>query len=72
MAHDDEAYFRRRVEQELTLAQRAVDSAVVHAQYRLAEAYLDKLEPVELDVDRTRANDADKPLFDFTQSRAGT
>lgn len=50
MSGDDEAYFRRRAEQELELAQRAEDCAVVRAHYQLAEAYLDKLETVILEL----------------------
>lgn len=47
MALSDEGYFRRRAEQELDLAQRATDGAVVLAHYQLAEAYLERLAPSE-------------------------
>lgn len=40
---DDLAYFERRAEQELQLAQQAVDPQVVAAHYRLAELYLERL-----------------------------
>lgn len=69
MAHDDEAYFRRRAEQELELAQRAIDGAAVHAHYRLAEAYLERLEhSVEAEGEHAEPEVKDKSLFDFTRS----
>jgi hypothetical protein len=40
---DDLAYFERRAEQELQLAQQASDPQVVDAHYRLAELYLERL-----------------------------
>jgi hypothetical protein len=40
---DDLAYFERRAEQELQLAQQAVDPQVVAAHYRLAELYLERV-----------------------------
>lgn len=40
---DNLAYFERRAEQELRLAQQAVDPQVVAAHYRLAELYLERL-----------------------------
>lgn len=43
MPDDDLAYFERRAEQELQLAQQAVDPQVVAAHYRLAELYLERL-----------------------------
>jgi hypothetical protein len=69
VSHDDEVYFRRRAEQELDLAQRAIDSAVVFAHYRLAEAYLEKLElSTQAGVADATLEAGDKPLFDFGRS----
>lgn len=72
VAIDDQSYFRRRAEQELELAQRAIDKAVVRAHYCLAEAYLDKLMPPMETGDN--GNVADPPVrsaFNFAcNSRA--
>ena len=43
MIADDLAYFERRAEMELELAQRASDTKAVQAHYELANAYLDRI-----------------------------
>lgn len=65
MKGEDEAYFRRRAEQELEFAQRAVDRAVVCAHYRLAEAYLDKITPLPAAHPETGASS--RPMFHFSR-----
>lgn len=39
----DATYYQRRAEQEIELAQRAQDPAVVAAHYKLAELYLERI-----------------------------
>jgi hypothetical protein len=51
MAADDLAYFQRRAEQEIALAQRAEDSRAVQAHYALANFYLDKVHGKPLPAD---------------------
>ena len=51
MAADDLAYFERRAEQEIALAQRAEDSRAVQAHYALANFYLDKIHGKPLPAD---------------------
>ena len=43
MSPDDHAYFQRRAEAEIELAQRARHQRVVQAHYELASAYLDRI-----------------------------
>ncbi len=43
MSRDDVAYFQRRAEDEIALAQRASSSRAVQAHYSLASAYLDRI-----------------------------
>jgi hypothetical protein len=43
MSCEDVAYFQRRAEDEIELAQRASHSRAVHAHYSLASAYLDRI-----------------------------
>ncbi len=43
MSREDVAYFQRRAEDEIELAQRACHTAVAQAHYRLATAYLDRI-----------------------------
>ncbi|HEX8401258.1 MAG TPA: hypothetical protein VF628_06085 [Allosphingosinicella sp.] len=43
MSREDVAYFQRRAEDEIELAQRASHSKAVQAHYRLASAYLDRI-----------------------------
>jgi hypothetical protein len=43
MSGDDVAYFQRRAERELQLAQRASHARAVQAHYQLASAYLDRI-----------------------------
>jgi hypothetical protein len=43
MSGDDVAYFERRAEDEIHLAQRASHSRAVQAHYQLAAAYLDRI-----------------------------
>jgi hypothetical protein len=70
VASNDELYFRRRAEQELELAQRAVDSAVVRAHYRLAEAYLDKITLPAAKSDVSEWSGAPiKPIFRFSSRK---
>ena len=41
-ARDDAAYFERRAEDQIALAQRSRDARVVRAHYELATQYLDR------------------------------
>lgn len=43
MSPDDQAYFERRAEAEIALAQAARHARVVKAHYELASAYLDRI-----------------------------
>jgi hypothetical protein len=43
MSGDDTAYFERRAEHEIELAQRATHARAVQAHYQLASAYLDRI-----------------------------
>lgn len=43
MSGDDLAYFQRRAEDEIDLAQRACHARAVQAHYQLASAYLDRV-----------------------------
>ena len=43
MSPDEQAYFERRAEAEIALAQAARHAAVVRAHYELASAYLDRI-----------------------------
>ena len=43
MSGDDVAYFQRRAEFEINLAQRASHARAVQAHYQLASAYLDRI-----------------------------
>ena len=45
MFEDDAAYYRRRAEKQLDLAQRAIEPEAVRAHHYLAEAYLERLSP---------------------------
>lgn len=47
MADDDLAYLQRRAEAELELAQRSETPEVTAAHYKLAEAYLDRVEALK-------------------------
>lgn len=47
MSDNDAAYFHRRAEVQLALAERAELPEVVSAHYQLANAYLDRLSSVE-------------------------
>lgn len=46
MSQDDIGYFQRRAEYELELAQQATHPNVVAAHYRLANAYLERIDTV--------------------------
>ena len=48
MVQDDAAYFHRRAEVQLALAERAELPQVVSAHYQLANAYLDRLTEQDL------------------------
>jgi hypothetical protein len=43
MSGEDTAYFERRAEHEIELAQRATHARAVQAHYQLASAYLDRI-----------------------------
>lgn len=43
MTEEDRAYFQRRAEAELELAQQALRPEAVSAHHRLAEAYLERI-----------------------------
>jgi len=43
MSGDDVAYFQRRAEDEIAMAQRAAHARAVQAHYQLASAYLDRI-----------------------------
>ena len=47
MSADDLAYYQRRAETELELAQRANDAKAVQIHYELATAYLEKVHAEE-------------------------
>ena len=43
MSYEDSAYFQRRAEEEIELAQRAEHQRAVQVHYELASAYLDRI-----------------------------
>lgn len=47
----DIAYYQRRAEQEVKLAQQSDDPAVVAAHYQLAQLYLDRVANLDADAD---------------------